>query len=152
MLVAQITDMHILAAGRLFHSPRRAIPESDPCWSHIDTARIWRAVAELNALKPLPDVTVVTGDLTDHGSADEYANLRELLAPLRMPYFLIPGNHDDRDVLREAFSDHGYFPRGGFLTTRSTTTRCASSPSIPWSTGCTTGSSTKGSSAGSTPR
>jgi Icc protein len=116
MLVAQITDMHILAAGKLFHSPRPTIPASDPTWSHIDTAaHLARAVDQLNALKPMPDITVITGDLTDHGGADEYANLRALLAPLRMPYFLIPGNHDNREALREAFADQGYFPRGGFL-------------------------------------
>jgi len=116
MLVAQITDMHILAEGKLFHSPRRAIPDSDPGWSHIDTAaHLAQAVATLNALRPLPDVTVVTGDLTDHGGAEEYANLRALLAPLRMPYFLIPGNHDKRDELRAAFAADGYFPASGFL-------------------------------------
>ena len=116
MLVAQITDMHVLAAGKLFHSPRRTIPETDPAWSHIDTgAHLARAVHQLNALSPRPDVTVITGDLTDHGSTEEYANLRDLLAPLAMPYFLIPGNHDNRDALREAFAHQGYFPRGGFL-------------------------------------
>ena len=38
MLIAQITDMHILAAGKLFHSPRRAFPaDAEPGWSHIDS-------------------------------------------------------------------------------------------------------------------
>lgn len=117
MLIAQITDMHILAAGKLFHSPRRAFPaDAEPGWSHIDTAAcLARAVAELNALDPTPDVTVVTGDLTDHGSPDEYANLRTLLAPLRMPAYLIPGNHDSRDGLRAAFGADGYLPAEGFL-------------------------------------
>jgi Icc protein len=116
MLVAQITDMHILAAGKLFHSPRPTIPADDPAWSHIDTAAcLARAVAQLNALTPMPDLTVITGDLTDHGGAEEYANLRALLAPLRMPHFLIPGNHDNREKLREAFADRGHFPRHGFL-------------------------------------
>src|SRR5579863_74239 len=86
MIVAQITDMHILAAGKLFHSPRATIPADDPTWSHIDTAaHLARAVAQLNALTPMPDITVITGDLTDHGGVEEYANLRTLLAPLRMP-------------------------------------------------------------------
>jgi Icc protein len=117
MLVAQITDLHILAAGKLFHSPRRAIPaDAAPGWSHIDTAaHLARAVAELNVLRPRPDVTVITGDLTDHGAAEEYANLRALLAPLAMPCFLIPGNHDSREGLREAFGVDGYLPREGFL-------------------------------------
>jgi 3',5'-cyclic AMP phosphodiesterase CpdA len=117
MLVAQITDMHILAAGKLFHSPRRAVPPDAPAdWSHIDTAaHLARAVAELNALTPRPDVTVITGDLTDHGGAEEYANLCALLAPLAMPSFLIPGNHDSRENLRAAFAADGYLPQDGFL-------------------------------------
>jgi Icc protein len=117
MLVAQITDPHILASGKLFHSPNRAIPpDADPNWSRIDTAAcLARAVAEINAMVPLPDVVVMTGDLTDHGNADEYANLRQLLAPLRMPVFLIPGNHDTREGLRQAFAGDGYFPATGFL-------------------------------------
>jgi 3',5'-cyclic-AMP phosphodiesterase len=117
MLVAQITDMHILAAGKLFHSPHRAIPaDAERGWSYIDTAaHLARAVATLNALVPRPDVTVVTGDLVDHGNPDEYANLRALLAPLRMPVYLIPGNHDSRENLRAAFADAGYLPRAGLL-------------------------------------
>jgi 3',5'-cyclic-AMP phosphodiesterase len=117
MLVAQITDLHILAAGKLFHAPTRAIPPSaERGWSYIDTAAcLERAVAELNALDPRPDVTVITGDLTDHGGAEEYANLRALLAPLRMPAYLILGNHDSRDGLREAFGPDGYLPQAGFL-------------------------------------
>jgi 3',5'-cyclic-AMP phosphodiesterase len=116
MLVAQITDLHIVAAGKLFHSPRRAIPASDPTWSHINTAAcLSRAIATLNALTPRPDVTVITGDLTEHGAAGEYANLRGLLAELAMPVYLIPGNHDEREALRAAFADAGYFPAAGFL-------------------------------------
>jgi 3',5'-cyclic AMP phosphodiesterase CpdA len=117
MLVAQITDLHILAAGKLFHSPRRAIPvDAEPGWSHIDTAAcLERAVATLNALKPRPDLVVITGDLTDHGGSEEYANLRALLAPLAMPAYLILGNHDSREGLRDAFGADGYLPKDGFL-------------------------------------
>jgi 3',5'-cyclic-AMP phosphodiesterase len=117
MLVAQITDLHILAAGKLYHSPHRAIPaDAQSGWSHIDTAAcLARAVATLNALNPRPDVVVATGDLTDHGAAEEYANLRMLLAPLQMPAYLIPGNHDSRDGIRAAFGADSYLPTDGFL-------------------------------------
>ncbi|HTZ34628.1 MAG TPA: metallophosphoesterase, partial [Stellaceae bacterium] len=117
MLVAQITDTHVLAAGKLYHAPRRAFPPDAPeDWSQIDTAGcLARAIAELNALEPRPDVTVVTGDLTDHGGAEEYANLRTILAAARMPVYLILGNHDSREGLRQAFGDAGYLPREGFL-------------------------------------
>jgi 3',5'-cyclic AMP phosphodiesterase CpdA len=117
MLVAQITDMHILAAGKLYHAPRRAFPaDAAPGWSHIDTAAcLQRAVAELNALSPRPDIIVVTGDLTDHGGPEEYANLRAILAAAQMPVYVIPGNHDARETLRAAFAEGGYFPAEGFL-------------------------------------
>jgi 3',5'-cyclic-AMP phosphodiesterase len=117
MLVAQITDPHILAKDKIFHSPRRAIPAgAEPGWSHIDTAAcLRRAVAELNALTPRPDATVITGDLTDHGNDDEYANLRAILAAAAMPVYVIPGNHDSREGLRAAFAADGYLPQSGFL-------------------------------------
>ena len=41
--------------------------------------------------------------------------MRWLLAPLAMPYFLIPGNHDSRDAMRAAFPDHIYLGRDGFM-------------------------------------
>jgi 3',5'-cyclic AMP phosphodiesterase CpdA len=63
-------------------------------------------VAELLALDAQPEAVLLTGDLTDDGSPRAYARVRELLAPLRAPVHPIPGNHDDRDALRAAFSDH----------------------------------------------
>ena len=48
-------------------------------------ARLAAAVAAVAALEPAPDAVLVSGDLTDHGTATEYARVRALLAPLRMP-------------------------------------------------------------------
>src|SRR5262249_16857271 len=70
-----------------------------------------RAVAELAALEPRPDVALITGDLVDAGLPEEYALLREILDELPMPYYLIPGNHDSRQPLVNAFRDHRYWPR-----------------------------------------
>jgi 3',5'-cyclic-AMP phosphodiesterase len=117
MLVAQITDTHILARGKIFHSPHRAIPpEVSPAYSRIDTgAHLSHAIGVLNALDPRPDIIVVTGDLTDHGGAEEYVHLREILAAAQVPVYVIPGNHDTREGVRAAFADDGYLPRAGFL-------------------------------------
>jgi Icc protein len=41
--------------------------------------------------------------------------LRRLLAPLRMPIYVIPGNHDARDPLRAAFGGDGYLSSDGFI-------------------------------------
>ena len=57
-----------------------------------------------------------TGDIAQHGRPEEYAHVRELLAPLQAPLYLIPGNRDQRRALGAAFGDHAYLPRnGGFL-------------------------------------
>jgi 3',5'-cyclic-AMP phosphodiesterase len=103
MLIAQISDMHVKAEGKLLY--RR-----------VDTAGfLERAVAHVNALDPRPDIVIATGDLVEGGKPEEYARLKRLLAPLAMPVHLIPGNHDARDALREVFADHAYLPRAGFL-------------------------------------
>ncbi len=117
MLIAQITDTHILAPGKLFKAPVAAPPPSaERSYADIDTAAcLARAVAALNALDPRPDIAIVTGDLVDHGEPAEYEHLRLLLAPLAMPVFAIPGNHDARDPMRAAFAADGYLPRDGFL-------------------------------------
>lgn len=104
MIVAQITDPHVRASGRL-------------AYRKVDTtAGLTACVAHLNTLKPnRPGAVVVTGDITDFGTAAEYAQARSILDELSMPYYVVPGNHDDRDAMREAFADHAYLPRSGFL-------------------------------------
>ena len=55
-----------------------------------------RCVRKILSLPRVPDAVVVTGDLTDHGTLEEYGLLGELLSPLTMPVYLGVGNHDDR--------------------------------------------------------
>ena len=103
MLIAQLSDPHIKGPGQLLYD-------------RIDTAGyLERAVAHVLRLDPLPDLVIMTGDLVDGGKAEEYALLRRLLAPLPMPVYVIPGNHDAREPLRAAFADKGFFPAEGFL-------------------------------------
>ncbi|WP_133648257.1 phosphodiesterase [Paraburkholderia flava] len=93
MLLAQISDLHIKRPGAL-------------AYRRVDTAVcLTRCVERLNALLPRPDAVLITGDLVDQGTAEQYAYLKTLLAPLEMPYYLMVGNHDDRTALREAFPD-----------------------------------------------
>ncbi|MGA9011676.1 MAG: phosphodiesterase [Acetobacteraceae bacterium] len=89
MLICQLTDLHVRPAGK----PANRLSETN-----MFTERAFRAVARLN---PSPDVVVITGDLTDCGLDEEYANLNRLLRKfLPMPVFVIPGNHDRRGNLR----------------------------------------------------
>src|SRR5262245_14299157 len=101
MLIAQISDTHISTPGSrndvLFHTAEH----------------LARAVTHLNGLQPRPDVVLATGDLVEQGGIDEYRRLRELLAPLAMPLLPIPGNHDHRGHLTDAFGDDACLPRDG---------------------------------------
>src|SRR6202162_1858662 len=117
MILAQIIGTHPVAPGTLFRCPvQGTAPGAERIRRELDTALyLARAVTALNALVPRPDVAVVTGDLVDHGEPAEYEHLRHLLAPLQMPVFVIPGNHDAREALREAFRDGGYLPAAGYL-------------------------------------
>ena len=95
-ILAQVSDLHIKAGGQLSYGV-------------FDSAAMLRAcVRHILSLKQAPDVLAITGDLTDSGRIEEYALLRELIAPLGMPIYLIPGNHDRRDAMRAAFPEHGY--------------------------------------------
>ena len=100
MIIAQITDMHLTADGELYNG-RIAVNDK------------LRAVIErLNAIAP--DVILATGDLTGTGAAEEYVELREILAAAKAPLYMVPGNHDDRARLRAFFPDHTYLPAEGF--------------------------------------
>ena len=93
MIVAQVSDPHVALD-----------PETG---QDSDGARgLALAVARIAEMVPAPECILLTGDLADDGSPASYARLREILAPLTMPVHPIPGNHDDRDALREAFADH----------------------------------------------
>lgn len=95
-LFVQFSDPHIVAKGRLL-------------MNEVDTASFFkRAVAQIVAMAPAPSHVLMTGDLVERGGLDEYAHLRELLAPLPCPVLLMPGNHDAVPHLRQAFSDHRY--------------------------------------------
>ena len=95
-LLAQVTDMHIKAGGKLSYKV-------------VDTeASLARCVRQILALPQVPDAVLFTGDLTDFGKREEYENLARLVAPLTMPVYLMPGNHDDPETMREMFPSHRY--------------------------------------------
>ena len=101
MLIAQVTDTHIKTDGAL-------------AYRKVDTAaNLARCVDHLGRTGPRADIVLMTGDLVDFGRPEEYRLLRRLIAPLGCPVYVIPGNHDDRENLRRAFSDHDYLPDDG---------------------------------------
>jgi 3',5'-cyclic AMP phosphodiesterase CpdA len=96
LIIAQISDLHVKRDGEL-------------SYGMVDTVgMLRRCLAQMASMRSRPSLVLVTGDLVDSGAPSEYVTLRTLLAPLGVPCYLIPGNHDKRDALREAFSDHDW--------------------------------------------
>lgn len=96
-LLAQISDTHVRAddGGAAAQQLKRAMAQ----------ARDYQA-----------DVILLTGDLVNDARAEEYAVLAETLTNPPAPLYVMPGNHDDRDLLRAALPSHAYLPRTGRLS------------------------------------
>jgi 3',5'-cyclic AMP phosphodiesterase CpdA len=104
--IAQISDLHIKAPGRL-------------AYGRVDTARaLERCIAALNAFAPRPDFVVISGDLVDTPSREEYAHLTRLLEQLELPFAGVPGNHDSREMMRDAFPRADFADPSGPLNQR----------------------------------
>jgi 3',5'-cyclic AMP phosphodiesterase CpdA len=100
-LIAHISDPHIVEHPKL-------------CYDKVDTrANLACVLARINSMQPKPDLVVLTGDLVDEPTAAAYETLRETLACLSVPLILLPGNHDDRELLAESLPDQVHLPRGG---------------------------------------
>jgi len=91
---AQITDTHVVAADT-------------PDVLYADhNAQLAEAVASINAEATPISAVLATGDLTQWGTATEFEQLAELLAPLTVPVLPVPGNHDTRAGMGTCFPGH----------------------------------------------
>lgn len=52
-----------------------------------------RTVADINQMTDIAFV-IITGDITELGTDEQIKTAREILSHLKVPYYIIPGNHD----------------------------------------------------------
>lgn len=91
--VAQITDIHLL-------------PEPGAKLYGVDTAIALQLV--INAiveLSPQPELIIATGDLAEDSSDRTYYRLRNILADANIPVYVLPGNHDESNAMRDVLVD-----------------------------------------------
>jgi 3',5'-cyclic-AMP phosphodiesterase len=82
--IAQISDLHI---GSL----------------NFKEELLVNAIDELNSLDP--DVTIITGDITENGYYLEFQKAVPYLDEIKSPILVVPGNHDARHVGDECFEE-----------------------------------------------
>ena len=91
MLIAHISATHISARGQKTYGIAPMAENLARCIEHINT----------QSLKP--DLVLLSGDVTHDASHQEAVHAAEILAALECPLYLVPGNHDDRDVIWDVF-------------------------------------------------
>lgn len=93
MLVAQISDTHLIAPGgpgKFCNEKLFALEKCIECINDLDT---------------LPDVVIHTGDLSDNGIGEELLLAKKHLDNLVVPYYVTPGNKDCSETLLEIFAE-----------------------------------------------
>ena len=104
--ILQISDTHIIPKGSLVSNV-------------LDTsASLKKLVIRINKIRPQIeniDCVLVSGDISDDGSSESYERFKLILAPLLLPIYVIPGNHDSRENMRKAFLGSGIFQKNGPL-------------------------------------
>ncbi|MCF6233513.1 MAG: phosphodiesterase [Rhodobacteraceae bacterium] len=91
MLIVQISDLHLAPEGQ---KTLGVAPMAE---------NLALCIERVNALVPLVDLVMITGDITHDGTRAETENAARILQSLRAPYHVLPGNHDDRAHLWSVF-------------------------------------------------
>ncbi len=85
--VVQYSDLHFSTSGELSHGG-----------FGYDTDETWNAIFEHSfgpgGTATGADLAVCTGDIADHGWADEYLLAQQHLSRVPIPVAVVPGNHD----------------------------------------------------------
>ncbi|MEQ9408413.1 MAG: phosphodiesterase [Fuerstiella sp.] len=91
--ILQLTDLHVFAEPntRLKGIPTRECLQDVVAWVQQQQAEF--------------DHVIVTGDHTHDERPESYAAVQQILAPWADRLWQIPGNHDDRAVLRSVFGE-----------------------------------------------
>jgi Icc protein len=87
--IAQLTDLH------LFATPEQTL-------LNLRTAESLQMVlAAIRQLTPPPELLLLTGDISQDESPEAYELLQDLLCPLAIPTYWLPGNHDCLLVMQQ---------------------------------------------------
>ncbi|GAB1540992.1 3',5'-cyclic-AMP phosphodiesterase [Scytonema sp. NUACC21] len=117
--IAQVSDMHLFA------------DENERLLGMPTTLSFQAAIQQLKKLQSELDLLLLTGDLSGDGSLESYETVQNLLRPLEVPTYWLPGNHDCAMAMEQVLnlglvSRRKSFERGGwnFVLLNSTVPGC----------------------------
>jgi len=92
MKIIQISDTHLM-----------------PCKNDLNglnpTKNLESCIESINKFHADSEFCIITGDLTDRGDFEAYNDLRKILQKLKIPFYPIIGNHDQREIFLEVFPE-----------------------------------------------
>lgn len=89
LLVAQLTDTHLFA-------DIQQTSKGMPTWDSLQAV-----LGKLKGLTQVPDLLLLTGDLSQDETPQSYERLKMALAPFKMPIYWLPGNHDRPHLMNQ---------------------------------------------------
>lgn len=102
LLIAQLSDLH------LFATPDRELLGLNT-FSSLEVV-----LKELKQLPQRPDQLLLTGDLAQDETAIAYQHIQSLIAPLKIPTYWLPGNHDHLSTMESTFTHPTFQPNKSF--------------------------------------
>ena len=101
-LFCQISDTHFMN-------------ESEKIYDQIETySQFIKVIEYCKNLNPNPDFYIMSGDLI-HDKPEYYQNYIQLCNKLNKPYYLMMGNHDVRESLKEYIINKKLIDENGFI-------------------------------------
>lgn len=89
--IIQITDTHLMAS-------------EEAALLGVKTQHSLRLIIDhIKNNEQKVDSIILTGDLSQDGSLASYEMLSELVSQVNVPTYFVPGNHDNPDILTQAF-------------------------------------------------
>ena len=90
MKLVWLSDIHLKPSGERFFG--------------VDTVgRLQHAVNYIAQQHSDADYCLLSGDLAEDGDSDSYQAINDITAGLPMPVLSVPGNHDNRNLMRQYF-------------------------------------------------
>lgn len=81
--IVQISDLHLL---KLRYERNAGVPPA---------LTFQEILNDIRTLDPEPHAVILSGDISDAFSGESYFLVERMMIPLEIPYYWIPGNHDD---------------------------------------------------------